>query len=89
MNTVSLGIVNRTRRTSKKENSSILLDADVKCEFQQKVIDAIETDADNRVTDIHVWKVGPQHLAVLLTIVTHYSRPSSEDTKRKARVYFL
>ena len=61
-----------------KESSAILLDAGVKREVREEIKDVIEAEADNRVTDIHVWKVGPHHLAVLLTIVTHYPRSSGE-----------
>ena len=64
-----------------KESSAILLDAGVKKEVREEIKDVIEADADNRVTDIHVWKVGPHHLAVLLTLVTHYPRSSGEYKK--------
>ena len=64
-----------------KESSAILLDAGVKREIREEIKDVIEADADNRVTDIHVWKVGPHHLAALLTLVTHYPRPSGEYKK--------
>jgi len=61
-----------------KESSAILLDAGVKSELREEIRQAIEADADNRITDIHVWKVGPHHLAAILTLVTHYPRSSSE-----------
>lgn len=64
-----------------KESSAILLDAGVKREVREEIKDVVEADADNRVTDIHVWKVGPHHLAVLLTLVTHYPRSSGEYKK--------
>ncbi|MDH3543687.1 MAG: CDF family Co(II)/Ni(II) efflux transporter DmeF [Desulfuromonadales bacterium] len=64
-----------------KESSAILLDAGVKREVREEIKDLVEADADNRVTDIHVWKVGPHHLAALLTLVTHYPRSSGEYKK--------
>ena len=64
-----------------KESSAILLDAGVKSELREEIRQAIEADADNRITDIHVWKVGPHHLAALITLVTHYPRSSSEYKK--------
>ena len=33
---------------------------------------AIEADADNRVADLHVWRVGSSHWAALIGLVTHY-----------------
>jgi len=61
-----------------KESSAILLDAGVKSEVRDEIRELIEADADNRITDLHVWKIGPQHLAVLLTLVTHHPRSASE-----------
>jgi len=61
-----------------KESSAILLDAGVKSDVRDEIRERIEADADNRITDLHVWKVGPQHLAVLLTLVTHHPRSASE-----------
>ena len=36
---------------------------------------AVESDADNRIADLHVWRVGPGHLAAILTVVTREPRP--------------
>lgn len=61
-----------------KESSAILLDAGVGGEVREKITSAVEADADNRVTDLHVWKVGPHHLSAIVTLVTHYPRPVEE-----------
>ncbi|MSO73061.1 MAG: cation transporter [Rhodospirillaceae bacterium] len=53
----------------------ILLDADPSAETTAAVRAAIERDADNRVADLHVWRLGPGHLAAVLTVVTHTPRP--------------
>lgn len=61
-----------------RESSAILLDADVDSDVYEGIRKAIEKDADKRVADLHLWKVGPHQLAVLLTIVTHTPRCASE-----------
>ncbi len=61
-----------------KETSVVLLDAGVDDETRQQIQQAIEADADNRVTDLHVWKVGPRQLAVIVSLVTHYPKPVEE-----------
>ncbi len=61
-----------------KESSRILLDAGVDGAVRGRIQQIIEADADNRVTDLHVWKVGPHHLAAIVTLVTHYPRPVEE-----------
>ncbi len=61
-----------------KESSALLLDAGIKSEVRDEIREIIEADADNRITDLHVWQVGPHHLAVMITLVTHYPRPAIE-----------
>jgi cation diffusion facilitator family transporter len=59
------------------DTGRILLDRDVNQEVVEEIKSKIESDSDNRVTDIHVWRVGSQHLSAILSIVTHY--PKSPD----------
>lgn len=46
---------------------------------------AIEEDADNRITDLHVWYVGQNHLAATISLVTHY--PQTPDYYKKLLSY--
>ncbi len=57
------------------DTSAILLDSDVASSKVEAVRAAIEADADNRVADLHVWRVGPHHLAAIISVVTHYPQP--------------
>lgn len=57
--------------------SRVLLDAEPTGNLSTAVKTAIEDDADNRVADLHVWRVGPGHLAAMITIVTAKPRPPS------------
>lgn len=54
-----------------KQSSPILLDASIAEDYQRDIKDAIENDADNRVSDIHIWKVGANHYAAIIALVTH------------------
>ncbi len=58
-----------------RDTSAILLDSSAKPATVQAVRSAIEADADNRVADVHVWQVGQQHLAVIVSVVSHYPQP--------------
>jgi len=60
------------------DSGKVLLDRDVNVEAIRSIV---ESDADNRVTDLHVWRVGSRHLSVILSIVTHY--PKSPDHYKK------
>ncbi len=54
-----------------RQSSPILLDASIEEKYRTSIVRAIESDADNRVSDIHVWKVGANDYAVILSLVTH------------------
>jgi cation diffusion facilitator family transporter len=57
-----------------KQTSPILLDGSIEEEYQLAIQEAIEKDSDNRITDIHIWKVGPNHYAAIISIVTHFPK---------------
>jgi len=58
-----------------RETSAVLLDAEVDGPHRTAIQSRIEADADNLVADLHVWRVGPQHLAAIVSVVTHDPRP--------------
>jgi cation diffusion facilitator family transporter len=53
------------------DTGRILLDRDVDPQFVSAIVQRIEAESDNRVADIHVWRVGAGSLSVILSIVTH------------------
>jgi cation diffusion facilitator family transporter len=58
-----------------RDTSSILLDQSMQGTDIIKIKKRLETDSDNRVADAHIWKVGPDHYAAIISIVTHYPKP--------------
>jgi cation diffusion facilitator family transporter len=59
------------------DTGKVLLDRDVNQEAIAEIRAIIEADSDNRVSDLHVWRVGSHHLSAVISIVTHY--PKSPD----------
>ncbi len=57
-----------------RDTSGVLLDAEVPAERRDDIRAVIEADADNRVADLHIWRVGPRHLAAVISVVTHQPR---------------
>jgi cation diffusion facilitator family transporter len=55
-----------------RETGAILLDGSMSAAKRAAIKEKIETRLDNRVADMHVWKVGPAHYAAIISIVTHY-----------------
>ncbi len=57
-----------------RETSSILLDGDVEPDLAERVRRELEGDADTQVADLHIWRVGPEHLYAVVSLVTHLPR---------------
>ena len=57
-----------------KQTSPILLDGSIEKEYQEAIKETIENDSDNRISDIHIWKVGASHYAAIISLVTHFPK---------------
>ncbi len=53
-----------------RDTGRILLDADVEKDLLQTARRAIESTGDDRLADLHVWKVGPDSYAAIVSVVT-------------------
>lgn len=58
-----------------KQTGPILMDASIKPEYQNQIISILEMDEDNKVCDIHIWKVSADHYAAMISLVTHDPKP--------------
>lgn len=58
-----------------KETALILLDGGVNQELTDKIKSILENDADNRVTDLHIWRISENHMSAIISVVTHYPKP--------------
>ncbi|MBW1945185.1 MAG: CDF family Co(II)/Ni(II) efflux transporter DmeF [Deltaproteobacteria bacterium] len=58
-----------------RESSRILLDGETHGHMTQSIRETLESDADNRVSDLHLWRVGPHDFASIITVLTHHPRP--------------
>lgn len=54
-----------------KETSPVLLDESIALKHKLAIKEKIESDADNRISDLHIWRVGPSHFAIIISIVSH------------------
>ena len=66
------------------ETGSILLDRETHGELTTEIRSAIESDADARVSDLHVWEVGQGKHACIVALVATHPRPM-EDYKARLR----
>ncbi|WP_340121928.1 CDF family Co(II)/Ni(II) efflux transporter DmeF [Methylobacter svalbardensis] len=54
-----------------RETSPVLLDESIALKYKLAIKERIESDADNRISDLHIWRVGPGHFAIIVSIVSH------------------
>ena len=58
-----------------RDTSAVLLDAEVPSDRRDAIRSAIEAGRDDRVSDLHVWRVGPRHLAAIVSVVASSPDP--------------
>ena len=75
MGIVGAAVIARWSYGLLQETGPVLLDESIDEQYRALIRQRIEDDADNRVTDLHVWRVGPVHYAVILSLVTQYPKP--------------
>jgi cation diffusion facilitator family transporter len=68
-----------------RDTSAVLLDAEVASARRDAIRSAIETGRDDRVSDLHVWRVGPRHLAAIISVVASAPEPPSAYKERLRR----
>jgi len=60
-----------------RDTGSILLDMDMNTPLSDTIRRKIESDGDNRIIDLHLWRLGPGHFAVIISIHTRTPRAPS------------
>lgn len=58
-----------------RQTGRILLDSDVDTKVLDKIRTVIEDDSDNKVLDLHVWRVSENDLAAIVSLVTDTPKP--------------
>jgi cation diffusion facilitator family transporter len=64
-----------------RDTSAVLLDAEVGEDRRARVRALVEAGSGDRVSDLHLWRVGPHHLAAIVAVVTH--DPKEPDHYRR------
>jgi len=57
------------------DTSQILLDRTGNPALVARIKSTLEAEADNRVCDLHIWKVSSTQFAAIVSLVTHFPRP--------------
>jgi cation diffusion facilitator family transporter len=54
-----------------KETSNVLLDSVPGKQLGKAITQAIESEDDNQIVDLHIWQIGPNSYGVIVSLVTH------------------
>lgn len=68
---------------------AVLVDRSDDNDLTEEVRTAIESDADNRLADLHLWQVGPGHWAAIVAVVTATPRDPAHYKRLLAPVHEL
>jgi len=68
-----------------KDSTAVLLDAEMPDDRRREIQAAVEADTGDSVTDLHLWRVGPRHLAAIISLVTHEPRDPRHYKERLRR----
>jgi cation diffusion facilitator family transporter len=60
-----------------RDTSAVLLDGEISVGRRREIAEAIESHDGNRVSDLHLWRIGPQQIAAIVSVVTHVPRDPS------------
>ena len=64
-----------------RDSGAVLLDAELAPERREAIRAAVEGDDGATISDLHVWRVGPRHLAAIVAVVA--DRPEAPDAYRR------
>ena len=61
-----------------RESARVLLDAQASPELAAEIRRVIESESEDRVADLHLWRLGPGHFGAIVSIVSARPRPAAE-----------
>jgi Co/Zn/Cd efflux system component len=63
----------------------VLLDRQAGGNLASEIAERLEIDGD-RISDLHLWRVGPGHNAAIISLVTHAPQPPGSYKSRLAEL---
>ena len=75
MGLVGAALILHWSRGLMRDTSKVLLDAENHRATCTGIRRLIESGSDDRIADLHVWRIGPQSRACIVSLVTHHPQP--------------
>ncbi len=89
MGIVGAAIIGQWCASLLRNSARVLLDAEDNSALIASIAQRIESDADNRIADLHVWRLGPLSHGCIVSLVTHESRPAEHYKALLADIHGL
>lgn len=78
MGLVGCVVIAQWAYTLVRDTNVILLDQEPQdSDLNEQIHNAIENDGETRITDLHIWQLGVNKFAAIISIVTHDPKPPS------------
>jgi len=75
MGVVGSAVIGRWAYSLLRDTGRMLLDVTADHDLSEKIRALIESDTRDRVSDLHVWRVGPCHYAAILSVSSDQKSP--------------
>ncbi len=75
MGIVGAIVITRWSYSLLKETSPVLLDESIDEKYRLAIKEKIELDSDNRISDLHIWRIRSRRYAIIISLVTHSPKP--------------
>jgi cation diffusion facilitator family transporter len=89
MGLVGAAVISKWAYDLVQDTGAILLDGAIDKQIKLNIMTTIEADADNRITDLHVWYIGENHLAATISLITHFPRSPEYYKNLLSGIYSL
>jgi cation diffusion facilitator family transporter len=65
-----------------RDTARILLDMNIHINLAEEIKRLVESEGDNQLLDLHLWRVGPGHFAAIISLLSGNPRPPSYYKER-------
>jgi len=77
-------VIARWSFTLSRDTGRILLDMDIHNNLTEEIRRLVESEGDDQILDLHVWRVAPGHFSTIISLLTSNPRPPSHYKERFA-----
>lgn len=68
-----------------RDTARILLDMNIQTDLAEEIKRLVESEGDNQILDLHLWRVGPGHFAAIISLLSGDPHPPSYFKQRLNR----